>query len=192
MAVQAPTGPVDVAAVFPITITVDMVGETASAFQFDLSYNPAILSFRYTDNGDFLTATGRDMTCPAEASGPGMIRLACAAAGDSPGSSGGGNLTTLFFEGLVDGQSALALSNAQLASDGRPPTQISLQLQDGQVTIGMPVTETPTATSTVTATATATLTPTPTSTPTQTPTATTTATPEPSPPTIYLPFLVSN
>ncbi len=138
MAVQAPAGPTQVEANFEVTITVDMVGTPAGAFQFDLAYNPAVIAFRYAEAGDFLTATNRDLVCPPEAFDQGTLRLACATAGETPGPTGSGELVVLVFQGLADGISGLSLSNAQLATTGRPPSLITTTLQDGQVTVGTP------------------------------------------------------
>ncbi|MCI0579851.1 MAG: cohesin domain-containing protein [Chloroflexi bacterium] len=194
MAVEPPGPPLQVEAVFAVTITVAQVDAPVSAFQFDLAYDPALLSFRYHDPGAFLGATGRQVVCPAVSATAGLIRLACASAGPVAGPAGNGPLAVLVFQGTAEGTSNLTLSNAQVASSDRPPLSIPLTLQHSQVTIGTPATQTPTPTNTTTPTATSTATPTATSTATPTTTAspTATATPTTPPPihTIFLPALL--
>jgi hypothetical protein len=207
LAVFPPTGPLEVGAIFTITIAVGQIESPLSAFQIDLAYNPAVLAFRFSQNGSFLTMTGREIVCPEPAGIAGTIRLACATTGAPAGPTGAGALAVLTFEAIANGASDLTLSNAQLIDTGRPPALLPADLQHGQVIVGPPLTGTPTntppatntptstATSTVpgpTATATPTETATSSPTPTGTPAATATPTPQPAPVDwyIYLPLIV--
>jgi hypothetical protein len=65
------------------------------------------------------------------------VRLACATAGDAPGSTAAGDLAILTFTGLADGQSSLTPSAIKLPTDARPPALIGdVTAQDATVTIG--------------------------------------------------------
>jgi cell division septation protein DedD len=207
LAVFPPTDPLEVGAIFTVTIAAGQIESPLSAFQIDLAYNPAVLAFRFSQSRSFLTTTSRQIVCPEPAGVAGTIRLACATTGAAGGPTGDGPLAVLTFAAIANGTSDLTLNNIQLLDTGRPPALLPADLQQGQVIVGPPVTGTPTdtppatntPTSTVTSTVpgqTATATPTETATsaptPSGTPAATATPTPQPAPVDwyIYLPLIV--
>jgi hypothetical protein len=149
--VQAPAAPVAIGATFAVTVTASQPDAPASAFQFDLSFDPGRLAYRAAEQGGFLASVGREVVCPLPAPAAGAVRLACASTGPGAGASSGGILAVITFEALSSGSSALTLSNAQLADTGRPPALLAVALQHGQVTVAGTG---PTATSTATATTT--------------------------------------
>jgi hypothetical protein len=187
--VLPPAGPVEVGALFTVTIAASLVDSPLSAFQFDLVYNPAVLAFRFAEEGPFLGAAGREVVCPEPAGNAGVVRLACASTGPGPGAVGDGILTVLTFEAAAEGVSDLTLSDGQLADTGRPPVLLPTTLQNGQVIVGTPPGATVTSTPTVTPVHTAT--PSPTTTATAMPTAIPSPLPTPAVRWLtYLPFIL--
>jgi hypothetical protein len=153
--VQAPAGPVAIGATFAVTVTATQPDAPVSAYQFDLSFDPARLAYRVAVAGAFLAGPGRDVVCPPVDAAAGVVRLACASTGPGPAAINGGLLAVITFEALSAGSSDLTLGNAQLANTGRPPALLPVTLQNGQVTVGAGgPTATPTPTPTPTATAT--------------------------------------
>ncbi len=170
--------------------------ENLAAYEFTLTFDPAVLTFVDVQNGAFLGSTGRIIGfCPQE-SGAGSIRYGCASAGEDPGPDGGGILATVTFGTSCAGSSDLEFSLINLA-DPLAETPMPARTRGGSVTVTggdicVPSTPTPTGTPPGAATPTATATPTtaacdgacPTSTPTtpaptNTPTPTTAATSTP-------------
>jgi hypothetical protein len=58
LSVLVPAGAIQVDDVFSVAVRAASVLTPLSAFQFDLAYDPAILSFLYAGPGPFLGATG--------------------------------------------------------------------------------------------------------------------------------------
>lgn len=139
--VIVPPGAIDVDDVFTVTIRIADVLTPLSAFQFDLTYDPAILSFVYAEPGAFLGATGRQVICPLPATGAGAARLACVSTGPARGATGVGELLIVTFRALAEGRSNLNLSAVQLPDDGRPAALIPATAQGARVTVGEPCIE---------------------------------------------------
>ena len=170
-----------------VEIRVDDVVDLG-AYEFEIRYEPSVLSFASVENGLFLSSTGRSVVCqvPQLDQALGMIRHGCNTVGPPPpfGPSGSGLLATVSFLTSCAGTSelTLALVNMTDATITPPDVPIVFATQDGSVDVngGPPcLTPTPTYTPTPTDTPTPTITPTstPTDTPTRTPTDTSTRTP---------------
>jgi len=156
------------------------------AFQFDILYDPAVVSVTTIELGPFLGSTGRTAQ-PLEASidnATGTATFAAFSFGSSAGPEGTGLLAAITLAALGQGASALNLQNV-LVTDTMArarPTSAS----GGRVVVAVPtptspptVAPSPTAPSTPTPTLTNTATPTGTAEPTPADTATATATGEP-------------
>ena len=144
--------------------SVDVVVENVSnlgAFQFTLSYDPAITILQSLNVGPFLGSTGRTVVCLPATFLTGEAELACATIGATPGGpSGTGALATATFLTFAPGLSPQHLSDPVLADI----TGVSLRpivLQDGVIVVTPPGgTATPTTSLTPTASPVGTVTPT--------------------------------
>ncbi len=132
------------------------------AYQFELNFNPAIVSMQSVANATFLGSTGRVVLCAAPIVAPGSVRLACSTLGPPPpnGPSGSGVLAVVTFNASAAGTSSLSLSNTVLTTPSNVP--ISVSLTGGSVTVSA---ATPTPCAGPCPTPTSTFTPTATSTP---------------------------
>jgi hypothetical protein len=159
------------------------------AFEFALSFDPALVHFDSITPGSFLGSTGRTISCMPPLVEEGNVRYTCVTLGDEPGGpSGSGVLAVAQFSAVSGGTTILDLSDVALLEPNA--TQIAVgQVIDGSVTVEIVPTPTPvlspTPTSTLepgvtpTATLSPTITPTRTVTPTRTSTPTPTSTPLP-------------
>jgi len=177
--VDPATSSVEMEGVFTIDIMIDGV-EDLGSFQFDLTYDPAIVQATDVTLGPFLGSTGRStgVVGPTIDNVGGLVTFGAFSFGSQPGPSGTGTLATITFSTAGVGTSFLDLQNSQITDTlGNPQSPVTEE--DGTVTVAaLPTpTPTPTATATVTPTEVPTATPTPTPTNTPTPTATATATP---------------
>lgn len=147
------------------------------AYELNLAFDPAILSFQAATNGSFLSSTGRAVSCRAPVIGVGTVRLTCVTFGDSPdGVYGAGLLANFSFEALVPGTTPIDLNNTKLVDIRALGQAIDLE-SDGMIDVLPRPTSTPTHTPTVTLTSTETQTPTETPVATDTPTPSATITP---------------
>jgi hypothetical protein len=153
------------------TFTVNVDAEAVSSlgsYEFEIDYDPALLSFNTVANGSFLGSTGRSIFClpPITDSIAGTVRFGCVSSGAPAGPTGNGTLATVEFFTLAEGTSPLDLTLAEY-SDESGDAFTSVNAFGGSVTIfgGTPP---PTFTPTNTRTAT----PTPTDTPIVSPTPT--------------------
>ena len=70
------------------------------AFQFALTYNPALVTALGVTEGPFLGSTDRAVTCLTPAMAPGRVEFVCVTLGSSPaGASGAGVLANVTFRG---------------------------------------------------------------------------------------------
>ena len=144
-------------------ITVNVTAEGAAnlgAFQFDLIYDPAVVTVVGVELGPFLGSTGRTAQAvgPTIDNGVGMVSFAAFSFGNEPGPTGTGALAAITFRTVGSGTSGLSLQNV-LVTDTMAETQ-SVSVEGGTVTVGAPA-STPAPT----------MTPMPSSRPTATPTA---------------------
>ena len=186
---------VELGAVFTIDIVIDGA-EDLGGFEFDLTYDPAIVQVTDVSLGPFLGSTGRSTGTigPEIDNTTGRVSFGAFSFGTEPGPSGTGTLATITLSAAGAGTSLLDLQNTQV-TDTQGNLQTPVTEEDGTVTVAASPTPTPTATATATPTDVPTATPTPTptdtstptptsvptATPTSTPTATNTATPTPTP-----------
>ena len=133
--VQAPSDPLVAGDLFTVTLGMQGLSAPLSAFQFDLTYDPTVLTLRFAEEGPLLSATGRMVVCPTAAIASGTLRLACASTGAKAGPTGDGILAVLTFEAVQAGDSDLTLSDLQLADDNRPPSTLSANAESSQVSI---------------------------------------------------------
>jgi len=164
---------VEAEAVFTVDIVIEDV-EDLGGFEFDLTYDPAIVQVTDVSLGPFLGSTGRNTGTigPEIDNTTGRVSFGAFSFGTELGPSGTGTLATITLSAAGAGTSLLDLQNTQV-TDTQGNLQTPVTEEDGTVTVVASPTPTPTAT----ATATPTLTPTGTPTFTPTPTATDTATP---------------
>jgi hypothetical protein len=87
------------------------------AFQFDISYDPAVLEFVQEQQGNWLTNNGKDsIYCIPQTASSGLItNLACTRLGIIDGLSSNGVLETLAFKAVSKGESAIVLQNLKLS-----------------------------------------------------------------------------
>lgn len=134
----------------------DLVG-----FQFDLAFDPAILSANSIDEGGFLGTAGATFFIPGTIDNSlGTITFTAAGLiGNGPGATGAGALAQVSFFALAQGSSALTLSNGlfqsllrdangDLVIDTDPTSpffgdfvvqEIQIPFEDGGVTVNAPV-----------------------------------------------------
>lgn len=146
-------------------VTVGVVANGVSnlgAYQFQLTFDPTIVSFVSLANGPFLGGTGRTVLCAAPIVGAGTVRTACSTLGPQPpsGPTGNGVLAVVTFQALTTGVSPLQLTNTILTDPAAVP--ITVDLSDGSIVVDN---ATPTPCAGPCPTATPTLTPSPTATP---------------------------
>ncbi len=130
------TAPTNISLGKSFAVTVDVTGSAdLYAYQFDLDYNPAILSLSTISEGSFLSSAGATFFIPGSIDN--TIGLAAATA-DSlltaiVGAAGSGTLVTFDFTAIGTGSSALSLSNAVLLDSDL--TNISTTTEDGSVAV---------------------------------------------------------
>ena len=105
------------------------------SFQFVLAFSPNIVHVEGVELGDFLGSTGRNITPvgPDIDNQLGTVSYGAASYGTQAGADGSGVLTTITFSPQANGVSNLHLQGVQV-TDTVPET-ISVDLQDGQVTV---------------------------------------------------------
>ncbi|MCH8948972.1 MAG: hypothetical protein IIB87_01180, partial [Chloroflexi bacterium] len=170
--VDPPTQNVTAGTDVVIDIVVDYATNLA-AYEFEIQYNPSILTFVSVTNSSFLGSTGRTVICLPPQLGPDTVRYGCVTFAPPPpdGPTGSGVLATITFSTSCFGSTALAFTLAGLGD--ALGTGLPTQTQDGSATVtGGGACPTPTVTPT----------PGPAS-PTPSPTPTATATPTGLPPT---------
>jgi general secretion pathway protein D len=120
------------------TITVDvrvLQVEKLHSLSLMLIYNPAVLKFQESHEGDFMnqggTATGFSVSAPQ---GGREVRVDIIRTGSAEGASGSGTLCTLVFSGAARGTSPLAMGaasmkdpNGQAVNSGLLGSQVEVQ-----------------------------------------------------------------
>jgi general secretion pathway protein D len=133
ISVQPSTSNVMPGASFAIAINVSGV-TNLSAFQFDLTFNPNVLSATSVVEGSFLSGAGSTFFISGTIGNGSIANIADTLIGPGPGANGSGTLVIIYFSALRPGQSSINLSNLiALNSTGG---QISLSLQSGNVNVG--------------------------------------------------------
>jgi hypothetical protein len=122
----------------PFTVSAVVDGVTnLGAFQFDLSYDPAVLKFVEVQQGLFLGSTGREVRCLAPRTADGSLTFSCVTLGATPdGPNGSGVLATITFQPLTQGSSALHLARLILTDPSAQP--LPAQVEDATITAFAP------------------------------------------------------
>jgi predicted secreted protein/cell division septation protein DedD len=120
---------------FTTDVTIANVTDLGS-FEFTLAFSPAIVHAEEAELGDFLGSTGRS-TVPMDPvdinNEAGTITFGAASYGAQAGPDGSGVLATISFSPQAEGSSDLHLQDVQVTDT--VPDPISVDLQDGQVTV---------------------------------------------------------
>jgi len=119
---------------FTVDVAIANVTDLGS-FQFVLAFSPNIVHAEGVELGDFLGSTGRNITPvgPEIDNQLGTVSFGAASYGEQAGADGSGVLATITFSPQANGVSSLHLQGVQV-TDTVPET-ISVDLQDGQVTV---------------------------------------------------------
>ncbi len=108
---------------FDISVDAASLADAATGFQWEVTFDPAVIAFRNVAIGDGLSATGREGVCAApQVVSARRVRVACATIGDGAGQTADGALAILTFEALAIGASGINLEAIQLVDDEIAPT----------------------------------------------------------------------
>jgi hypothetical protein len=115
VSIQPPAFSLGVGSSFDVFVGISGVTDLY-AFQFDLSFDPAILSAASVSEGPFLPGGGSTLFLPGtiDNSGGTISFTADAFLGPGPGVSGSGTLADISFQALGPGTSLIDLSNVIL------------------------------------------------------------------------------
>ena len=175
---------------FSVNVVADHV-TNLGAYQFDLQFDPVVMSYVNAVIGPFLGSTGRTADCLPPYQEGSSVRMVCTTRGAIPaGPSGSGVLATVTFSAIREGVGDLDLANLMLTDISGVTLPIDLSVGAAVVVVPGPTptegpsptpSSTPTATETPLPTPTFTAGPSPTPTPTRTPRPTWTPSPTPTP-----------
>lgn len=139
------TQAVEVGASPTIDVRIDDVTDLGS-YEWQITYDPAVLDFVDVVDGPFLGSTGRSVFCPGAILDVGSVRFGCVTSGTTPAPpSGSGVLSTVTFSALAEGTSALTFTFASLSDP--LGDDIPTNIQHGEIVVSTP-TSTPTSTAT--------------------------------------------
>jgi hypothetical protein len=96
-----------------VTIEIDNV-MNLGAFQFDLTYDPAIVEIDNIALGDFAGGTGRSMNPLGPKIEAGKALFGAFSFGDAAGPDGSGTLAVVTLKAQTEGQTSLSLENVQV------------------------------------------------------------------------------
>jgi hypothetical protein len=100
---------------FQVGVNVEGVANLA-AYEWTLTYDPALLTFVSVANASFLGSSGRTVNCPPEILEEGKVRFGCGTLGATPpGPTGSGTLSTLTFSPVAAGSASLCFTFISLA-----------------------------------------------------------------------------
>jgi hypothetical protein len=107
------------------------------SFEFDLLYQPAIVSVKSVTLGSFLGSTGRStgVVGPTIDNSAGKLTFGAFSFGSQPGPNGTGTLATITFAAIGAGSSPLDLQNSQVTDTQGNPQNL-LAEEDGTVWVG--------------------------------------------------------
>jgi hypothetical protein len=141
--IDPPTQTVGPGASPAIDIRIDNVTGLGS-YEWQITYDPAVLNFVSVVDGPFLGSTGRSVFCPDPILDVGSVRFGCVTAGVSPEPpSGSGVLSTVTFSAVAEGTSALNFKFASLSDPLGNDIPTGVQGGEMVVSVGTP-TPTPT------------------------------------------------
>jgi hypothetical protein len=105
---------------FTVSLIVEDV-TNLGAFQFDLTYDSAVLTSAGIEGGPFLGSSGRQVQCLPPRMEEGLVGLTCVTLGATPaGPDGSGVLASITFQPVASGSSSLHLARLTLTD---PPGQ---------------------------------------------------------------------
>ncbi len=124
--------------------------ETLGFFQFDLTFDPAVVRVKTVALGEYLGSTGRDTNGvgPLIDNDQGLLTFGAFSVGDQAGPSGDGLLAVVTLTGVADGVSPLDLANIKVLTTSNTVIATFVSSR-ATVTIGEMATPTPTSTATV-------------------------------------------
>jgi hypothetical protein len=141
--IDPPTQTVAPGASPAIDIRIDNVANLGS-YEWQITYDPAVLDFVSVVDGPFLASTGRSVFCPDAILDVGSVRFGCVSAGVTPAPpSGSGVLSTVTFSAVAEGTSALSFNFVSLSDP--LGVDIPTGIQGGEIVVST-VTPTPTPT----------------------------------------------
>lgn len=123
----------------PVDLNVEVTDVTdLYAFQFDLAFDPAVLSATSITEGAFLSSGGGTVFIPGAIDNAlGTITFTAGTLlGSGPGVSGSGFLAEIQFEALSAGTSSISVSNVVLLDSAS--ADITAVMEDGSVRIAVP------------------------------------------------------
>jgi hypothetical protein len=123
---------------FTLDVVIANVGNLG-AFEFDLTYDPAVMWVTDVQVGDFLGSTNRTAVPlgPEIDNDAGLMAFAAFTFGEPAGPDGGGRLATIICQARGAGMTAVTLANVQLA-DTQAAILTPLTTLDGSVTVQSP------------------------------------------------------
>jgi hypothetical protein len=135
VSVEPSSNNVSVGQTFDVSVDVASVTDLY-AFQFDLGYDPTILSAVNVTEGPFLPSGGSTFFIPGSIdNNVGTVTgTADSLIGAIPGVTGGGVLVNIEFQALATGSSPISLSNVTLLDSNL--SDIGSTSADGSVTVG--------------------------------------------------------
>jgi hypothetical protein len=94
-----------------------------SVITLTVTYNPAVLRVRTTQDGTFMRQGGVTASfAPRSDPNAGRVDIAIARTGDQTGASGSGLLAALIFDAVAPGTSSIAVTGVANGPDGAPVT----------------------------------------------------------------------
>jgi len=140
--IDPPSSNVLTGAIFTVDVAVDAVSNLG-AYEFQLNFDPNVITFVSVADASFLGSTGRGVFCPEPSVADNRFHFGCATSGpEPPGPSGSGVLSVVTFRAVGAGVSPLELVNVALADPmGRA---IPVTVQGGNVFVSWAPTPTPT------------------------------------------------
>ncbi len=126
---------VDPGETFSVTVAIENVSDLGG-FEFELTYDPSVVTATNVLLGPFLGSTGRSVGELGPTFGTGSLTYGAYSWGANPGPDGDGVLATITLPAINTGASTLHLQNVAAAEpDGAP---IPIRTEDGEVIVGPP------------------------------------------------------
>jgi len=122
---------------FSVNVMLDDVSNLGS-YEFTLQFDPSLAAFGSVANGTFLGSSGRTVYCPSPIvdAANGTVRVGCATSGTEGGVTGSGELATVTFNALAEGDSPLDFAAISLSDP--LSNDIPAATEGGSVIIGSP------------------------------------------------------
>ena len=118
---------------------IDVVAANVSdvgAYEFIMTFDPAIMTIAGVSNGSFLGSTDRPVFCPPPTIGESLLRFGCVTSGTNAGASGSGLLAEVVFQAATPGTGNVQFPLMELADPlGRT---VDVGVDHGTVTVSPP------------------------------------------------------